>query len=219
MKFSRFVWLLQRKQLWLSRADMLGDPWEIPLAGDQLQRVIERHPPTNLPLTDQPTESAIARSKRIINLWRKTTFVNCWSASDNESHALWRIYCGASEGVALETNLERLLLSLQDLKLFKVSYENPGISTRTPTLVELVTKKRPMFDYEREYRIVQTVEAMSDAVGLQLDWAPEEHLLGIRVHPEADESFMQTVIAAVASYAPALKDRIVWSDMRARPPI
>jgi hypothetical protein len=29
MTFSRFVWLLQNKQLWLSRADLLGDPWEL----------------------------------------------------------------------------------------------------------------------------------------------------------------------------------------------
>jgi hypothetical protein len=28
MNFSRFVWMLQTKQLWLSRADLLGDPWE-----------------------------------------------------------------------------------------------------------------------------------------------------------------------------------------------
>jgi hypothetical protein len=26
LKFSRFVWLLQKKQLWLSLADLLGDP-------------------------------------------------------------------------------------------------------------------------------------------------------------------------------------------------
>ena len=33
MNFARFVWLLQRKQLWMSR---LGDPWELALAGAQL---------------------------------------------------------------------------------------------------------------------------------------------------------------------------------------
>jgi len=33
MSFSRFVWLLQKKQRWLSRADRLGDLWEISLAG------------------------------------------------------------------------------------------------------------------------------------------------------------------------------------------
>jgi hypothetical protein len=37
LKFSRFVRLLQKKKLWLARADLLGDPWEITLMGDQLE--------------------------------------------------------------------------------------------------------------------------------------------------------------------------------------
>src|SRR5260370_17843608 len=52
MSFSRFVWLLQKKQLWLSRADLLGDPWEISLAGNQLEHVIARHPPAPFPITN-----------------------------------------------------------------------------------------------------------------------------------------------------------------------
>lgn len=54
MRFSRFLWLLQRKQLWLARADLLGDPWEIALAGDQLQHVIDRHArsPTGLDMAN-----------------------------------------------------------------------------------------------------------------------------------------------------------------------
>ncbi len=44
MGFSRFAWLLQRKQLWLSRADKLGDPWEIALAGEQLDHLVKRNP-------------------------------------------------------------------------------------------------------------------------------------------------------------------------------
>jgi hypothetical protein len=29
LSFSRFMWMLQNKQLWLSRADKLDDPWEL----------------------------------------------------------------------------------------------------------------------------------------------------------------------------------------------
>jgi len=41
--FAKFVWTIQNKCLWLSRADLLGDPWEISLSGEQLQLVIDRH--------------------------------------------------------------------------------------------------------------------------------------------------------------------------------
>lgn len=219
MTFSRFLWLLQRKQLWLSRADLLGDPWEMALAGNQLQHVIQRHPPPQLPLNGEPHETPMERAMRIIPQWRKTTFVNCWRASEHESHALWRIYCGASEGIALETSYDKLVASLNGPTLFQVFYETPGSAKRTPTREDLITKKRPAFEYEQEFRILLTEERASEESGLPIDWNPEEHVVGIRVHPEADASFMQVVASSIANHAPALKDCVMWSDMRAPPPV
>ena len=218
MRFSRFVWLLQRKQLWLARADFLGDPWEIALAGNQLQRVLERHPPPTLPLEAEPRESAMERVARIIPQWRRKTFINCWCGSEHESHALWRIYCGPTEGIALESRYGMIESSLHGQRLIKVSYETPGTNEQTPTLEELASKKRPMFEYEHEFRILHIEEDASEAPGHTIDWDPETQLVSIRVHPEADDAFMQAVAATVAAYAPSLKDRVVWSDMRAGPP-
>jgi hypothetical protein len=219
MSFSRFVWLLQKKKLWLSRADRLGDPWEISLAGSQLEYVVSRHPIS--PIGEARRETAMERSERIINLWRQNTFISCWCASEHESHALWRIYCGASDGVAIQTTFARLRESVGALLLCMVTYETPGTQAQTPTLVDLVTKKRPMFEYEQEVRIVRyaTDEVLKqELLGYPLDWDPETIIESIRVHPEADLSFMETVTATVAHYAPALKDSIVWSAMRPSPP-
>jgi hypothetical protein len=44
MSFSRFVWLLRFKQLWMARVDLLGDPWEMALAGGQLAHVLTMLP-------------------------------------------------------------------------------------------------------------------------------------------------------------------------------
>ena len=224
MSFARFVWLLQKKQLWLSRADLLGDPWEITLAGNQLAHVISRHPILRLPLPDVMPETAMQRSERIIKMWRRQTFVSCWSASDHESHALWRIYCQSAEGVAIQTTLARLTESVGGLPLYRVTYEIPGSSNQTPTLPDLVAKKRPMFAYEQEVRVVLSTDWKDgahpdrDTLGHALEWDPEKSVELIRVHPEADYSFMETVTAAVEHYAPALKDRVAWSAMNARPP-
>ena len=145
LRFSRFVWLLQKKQLWLSRADLLGDPWEITLTGDQLDHVISHAPITTLPLPKIKPETAMERAKRIIPLWRREMFVNCWSNSDQESHALWRVYCDSPEGVAIQTTLTKLQASVGNLPVLRVSYEIPGSRRQTPTRLDLVTKKRPMF--------------------------------------------------------------------------
>jgi len=222
MSFSRFFWLLQKKQLWLSRADLLGDPWEISLVGKQLEHVISHHPPTTLPLADVKPETAMQRSERIIRMWRRQTFVSSWSSSEHESHALWRIYCRSAEGVAVQTTLARLRESVGDLRVYRVTYETPGSRKQTPTLPDLVAKKRPMFAYEQEVRVVLSTDGGADpdheALGHGLEWDPEKTVEWIRVHPEADYSFMETVTAAVELYAPALKDRVAWSTMNERPP-
>jgi hypothetical protein len=196
-----------KKQLWMSRADRLGDPWEISLAGNQLEHVISRHPIT--PITDRPirpkTETAMQRSERINRLWRQRTFISCWNASDHESHALWRIYCGSSDGVALQTTFARLRQSVGGLPVYSVAYEIPGMRRQTPTVVDLVTKKRPMFAYEQEVRVVRDATSESfpeEVLGYPLEWNPELILQSVLIHPEADFSFMETVTVAVAHYAP-----------------
>jgi hypothetical protein len=35
--FSRFMWMLQRRQLWLARADKLEDPWELAITGEEIE--------------------------------------------------------------------------------------------------------------------------------------------------------------------------------------
>ena len=222
MSFARFVWLLQKRQLWLSRADLLGDPWEIALVGDQLRFIISRHPPIDI-FSKEPRESAEERSARIIKLWRRKTFVNCWSVSEHESHALWRIYCRSVEGVALQTTLAKLSDSVAGLPVLRVTYEGPGRTKQTPTIDDLVTKKRPMFTYQHEVRIVRSEiddEVMPDEkiLGLPLAWEAEHHLERLYVHPEADSSFFETVTAVVEQYAPALRDCLEWSAMKDLPP-
>lgn len=221
MSFSRFVWMLQKKQLWLSRADLLGDPWEITLAGDQLDHMISYAPPVNILDLPEVMETEMQYAERIIKLWRRQTFVSCWSASNHESHALWRIYCPSAEGVAVQTTLATLRKSTGDIPVYRVTYETPGSNQRTPTLPDLVTKKRPMFRYEQEVRVVDWKEDAlpeMETLGRGLDWDPEKHLESIRLHPEADASLMETVRSVVDHYAPALSEHLAWSEMIARPP-
>lgn len=222
MSFSRFVWLLQKRKLWLSRADLLGDPWEISLAGDQLAYVISHRPISPVSTSDvEPEKEIMQRCERINRIWRQHTFVNCWSASDDESHALWRIYCPSSEGVAIQTTLPKLHASVGNLPVYRVVYEIPGCLRQTPTCIDLVTKKRPMFAYEQEVRIVRPFDEKHlepEAVGYELEWDIEDCVESIRVHPEADNSFMETVIETVEHYAPTLKDQVAWSSMKEPPP-
>ena len=219
MSFAKFVWSIQNKCLWLSRADLLGDPWEISLSGEQLQLVIDRHPIT--PIDEAPRETAKERAKRIIDLWRKNTFINCWNKSAHESNALWKIYCKNTDGIVFQTTYENLNLIKGQHSLHSVTYPTPGSNKRTPTHADLVTKKRPMFSYEEEVRIVYFDEKNETGAieGIRLNFDFEHLIESVRVHPEADLAFFETVQNIVETYAPNYTGKVAWSDMKLGPPI
>lgn len=218
MSFAKFVWTIQNKSLWLSRADLLGDPWEISLSGEQLQLVIDRHPIT--PIGEKRKESADERAKRIINIWRNTTYICCWNKSQHKSNALWKIYCKNSDGVVIQTTYEKLDLIKEQYSLLPVAYPIPGSNKRTPGHADLVSKKRPMFSYEEELRIVyhdkNNETGASKGIRLNFDF---EHLIeSVRVHPEADTPFYDTVLNIVKTYSPGFTGKVEWSDMKLAPP-
>lgn len=222
MTFSRFIWLLQKKSLWLSRVDKLDDAWEMALAGAQLDHTLSSGPIS--PIGEPQRESPLERARRIVALWRNTTFVNCWSGFGPESHALWRLFCGATEGVAIRTTLMGLKQAVPRLNVMRVEYREPGVYRVTPTRDELVSVKRKSFEYEQEIRIVATDEVSDPTftpweTGLQVPFDFENAIHGIVIHPAADESFFAAVAGAVDHWAPKLTHRVTWSHMREKPPL
>lgn len=123
--------------------------------------------------------------------------------------------------MAIQTTFGRLRQSVGGLPVYQMDYGAPGTRRQTPTRLDLVTKKRPMFKHEREVRIVLEVDEKVEEplLGRCLDWDAENNAELIRVHPEADFSFMETVRAVVEHYAPALRERVAWSAMKAPPPL
>ena len=226
MSFSRFVWLLQRKQLWLGRADMLGDPWEIALAGDQLDHIIERNPITALPLTGERRETAMERAARIISAWRQKAFCELLECVRSRVACALAHLLRTGRGRRRTVDPRKAARNAVLFRFIRLQHAMPGAQRRTPTLIDLATRKRPMFAYEQEVRLVYVVEfnqaetlAVREPYGRCLDWNPESHADFIRVHPLADSSFMETVVGAVGHYTPTLRGRVVWSAMRDPPPI
>lgn len=223
MSLSRFFWLLQNKRLWLARADTLNDPWELALAGEQLEHVILRRPIS--PLSSGAREEPIReRARRINKLWRESTYISCWSSAEHESYALWKVFCPSPEGVAISTPTRWLRQALGNVHLHVVDYCEPGSEIKTPSAIGLATRKRLMFEYEREVRAIATIDTNDPKLnkgelGFEYDINPEELITSIAVHPEADGAVMDVVVHAVDTYAPNLRDKVTWSAMREPPPL
>jgi hypothetical protein len=149
MSFAKFVWMLQNKQLWLSNVKFLDDKWELMPDSSQINFLINLRPDS------LSADDVLDRLRSLVDVYRDETFISCWNASEHESHALWRIYCPTSEGVAIQTTLDCLQKSVAPLPLHEVSYAPFKDDGGNPLRYDIMTaRKRPMFAYEQEVRVV-----------------------------------------------------------------
>jgi hypothetical protein len=212
---SRLVWMLAKKQLWLSRMDLLGDRFEAVVPPRLLNSPIPGLPP----MTGAPgqQEERIALLQRL----RSQMYACCWHASDCESDAMWARYCGGGEGVCIRTTYSRLKASVGFLPIGLVEYADFNRFDGPYEPFCGAWLKRQEFAADREVRVMlleQWFPMPPDVtgrttVGMPITWDPNETVEAIVVHPGADYSFIQAVTAVVESFAPSLVDHVWYSAL------
>ena len=207
----------EEKALWFARADQLGDRWE--MAFSKAERAFLSTPPEQL-----------EDMQRAIREERDSTFVNCWTASNSESHAMWNVYCDSSEGVAVQTTLRELKASVKPLPVVPVKYMNfdrLGVTNPVPTAMDLVSRKRKPYSYEKEHRVISfkgpfpkgSLGNLSGGyrLGFGQRWDPEIHVERVLLHPGADPATLVAVKAVVEKLAPKLRLRVLPSALAELP--
>jgi hypothetical protein len=166
-------------------------------------------------------------------------FINCWTAQDSESHAMWSLYCRSKDGVAVQTT-PKLKKSVPGMRVLPVKYVDSSVFDPFEIMpLALAVRKRKPFQYEKEQRIVHipsvppgpsfskasddldsddTALIMTKVYGFPLSWDPEEWLEAVLIHPGADYIFGETVRAVVEVLAPDLQGRIRMSRIATLPP-
>lgn len=237
MSFGRFIWLLAEKSLWLTRADKLDDALDMMFSRAERENWVTAYVsnPTNVAHVEQtlgavPKDALRDQIQRLflqlLNDWRQYTYINCWTATDGESHAMWSVYCRPPDGVAVRTTLNRLRASLPldgATRLLEVLYRDLDMSTQFPsTPEELVARKVKPYSYENEWRVVRfnappTPGTLGAALvppsGWRMPWDPETQIEGIVVHPAADPGSIRAVNAAIERFAPQLIGKVEESGM------
>jgi hypothetical protein len=219
MDVAKFVWLISNRLLFMSRLDRLGDPHEGALSKKTLEW-IERT------LTVHNAKDGLPAISKLFYESRLRTHVCCWHANDHESEAMWRLYCGAGGGIAIQTTYEKLVQAISNepeiyIGLVKyIDYDKewlPEANTFAP-----VMHKRIAFAHEREVRLVcipfrgsQENEWQSSVVSIPFDC--DAFIERIHVSPYAPEYFFDAVSVIVRSIAPMLESRLTWSFMKAAP--
>ena len=216
LDLPRFIWMLETHALTFARVDSLDDPFEgsIPPAVFDAWK------------SNPATITVIERARRGL---RRQTFVSCWHANNVESEAMWRLYCGSRDGIALQTTYEKLDASLPpEVLLGQVTYLDYETDKNPPTdEISLLMRKRQAFEHEHEVRALLSpngrppagsrgTPALEDTV-INVPWSANEHLEHIYVSPYAEEWYRDVVVAVLERFAPELKDRLQWSHMRGVP--
>jgi hypothetical protein len=223
MSFARFVWTLQNRALWFSRADLLGDTWEFYPTRQQVPKFIklwEEDVATGRPTPYKTVDEARAGLKIAVWRTRRTTFVNCWTFRSTESYSMWRDYCLSREGVAIRATMGRLYDSLDaPIEVLKVRYE-PEPEDMGSLDLWLGTQKRPPFESEKEVRAILPLplaDPDKTPPGLSIVWDVAKLVDKIRVHPDATPEFLDTVRRTAKAFAPALTDLVEQSEMLGDP--
>jgi hypothetical protein len=244
LDLAKFTWLLEKQKLYFTRVDLLNDLHE----GSVPKFLAENHDQQILDLVDasilqkygndlgnkeyQAEKSRFAENLRQMRTHnqkeRRLLYVNCWYLGNQESEAIWRLYCPGNNGVAIQTSYRKLVKSIEnDAELYigrvtYIDYELQGFPMGN--FFYPVMHKRISFAHEQEVRLVKI--QVPDNLGMQneicysgisIDWLVEPVIEAIYVDPYAPEYFFEAVSAIVRSIAPNLLGRVHWSKMRVLP--
>ncbi len=112
--------------------------------------------------TSQRLRAAIASRERRIQLSfcnRRAFYVSCWHMSDDESAAMWSVYAGREEGIAIQSNYNRMITSLASaLQTFYagavqyINYQEVRMDDENGFAPALC--KRKSYDFEHELRML-----------------------------------------------------------------
>lgn len=185
MDLAKFIGLLRDKGLHFGRMDHLGDSWEGAkgarknkgLWNDHYSRLFEkaiRNPPEGYECqrTDEAIKAEVGRLLEELELGGhtelRTTYVSCWHENENESEALWRLYCPpTTAGVAVRTTFGDLKLAFDDdlsVTLGRVKYVD--FRSQFVGINDSVFRKRKSLQHEQEVRVVICDRSENETLGL-----------------------------------------------------
>lgn len=220
MDLAKFVWLLKEKRMFMSRLDKLTDPYEGSLTAKTIEGIDSF-------LRKHGSKNGWAEMSNFYRQNQATTYACCWHANEQESEAMWRLYCGQGNGIAIQTTYANLVNAIENEPevyigcVQYIDYEHawfPDANAFHP-----VMHKRLAFAHEREVRLVSSpstfrasqVTAKPESVSIP--WDSSTKVERVYVDPYAREYFFDAVQTIVNAIEPSLSSRLIWSQMKAAP--
>jgi hypothetical protein len=226
LDLARLAWILDKKHLPLTRVDLLQDPFEgsVPVK----ERAALEGMLAGFAVPPDISEQMLSDYRRFNLNLRRATYASYWHLDDDESEAMWKLYCGERFGLALQSTYAKLDESLvdRDTAIGLVQYIDYG---RDPfpgsdLLVRLLLKRRA-FKHESEVRILlfrlAALTAVKDGIALpeceSVPWDFDSTVESIHVHPAAPAWYFEACRATLRAFDANLVAKLKWSALRCEP--
>jgi hypothetical protein len=209
MDLAKFVSFLKDRSLYLSRSDLLGDPFEGSMPEVNIRDQEEWFREIGI---ERPADWG--RFRNIVRYW---TYVNCWHYSPHESAAMWSIYGSRGMGVVVTSTITRLQDALESgcaeledrIFLGQVHYIDyakekiPEEDGYWPFIC-----KRKSFEHEKEIRVLTMrppkgeglIDPRDTDLGIAISVDITELVTSVRVAPDSPPWFRDVVQELVGRF-------------------
>ncbi|QGH35119.1 hypothetical protein GI584_14170 [Gracilibacillus salitolerans] len=161
MSFAKFISLLENEALYFSKPLYFRDPYEGAYSESDIYRILG----SSAEIFDEEKQEYRLNQDQINELYKKNEIeldyvgVSCWHLNDEESAAMWDLYCSRDEGIAIRTTLGKLLASVDqdqgyDMKYGLVNYIDYADDMAGINTYETLFYKRKSFAHEQEFRLI-----------------------------------------------------------------
>lgn len=200
---SKFIAMISKKEIWFSRLDLLGDPFEGALLDSDKEafwpladafHVLDDFKGNKEDIHDELLNDQSKRNEPE----RRKIFVSCWHENEHESAAMWKLYLKSDEGVAIRTTRTALEMCVAQsgmtVEVCNVKYVNFSTYHRQPG-DQRILLKRKSFEHEREVRAIVVNEPACDSFGLPLpiNCPLAEVIHGVCVAPGSPDFLLKAV--------------------------
>ena len=157
--FTKFVSLIDRKALFFSKVEKLGDKFEGAPSKVNIQYASARESRLKKIFSEEQIKLRKKQNREFDAVClRKWTAVNSWHMNEYESAAMWKLYLKSDEGIAIQSTFKRLAQSFNECKEHNIWIGMVKYIDYTKDEMPFnniffrITTKRKSFEHERELR-------------------------------------------------------------------
>lgn len=154
MDLAKFISILQRGSLWFSHHSTFKDPYDGRYSEITAEEIRSDYDELGLETPASIDEEATLGYDN---------YVSCWNIKEEQSAALWNMYFEGDVGVAIKTTIGDLKSSVvseddldHDFNFMSGMVDYSSMENEPRGYYGPIFSKRPMFDFENEYRMVFT---------------------------------------------------------------